>query len=148
MTCDRDRYSHFFKNSPYRPFLREERHSHGRYKTTGILACQDGHSLVDSPTADVVVGLTLNSRTAARWKVNGKWREIQVREAGHIKQQTGQTPYQFVQKIRLEMAIAYLLSAKMSLIDIALQLGFADQSHFTRFFRIRVGTTPKEYIKR
>lgn len=62
-----------------------------------------------------------------------------------FKQATGQSPYQFVQQIWLEMATTALLSSKQSISDIALQLGFSDQSHFTRFFRQMKGITPAEY---
>ena len=62
-----------------------------------------------------------------------------------FKQATGQSPYQFVQQVRLQMATAALLSKKQSISDIALQLGFSDQSHFTRFFREMMGVTPAMY---
>ncbi len=291
MTMVENSYSDFFKAGLYQPFLRAERKHHGRYRTAGILARQDRHTLSDPATSDVVMGLTLSGTTAARWKVGSKWREIESRQAGHIgvsptdekidfdvesphelliiaidksavldiqniysedcldvlnakghlkyhrdtavqsniqdlwkalgqydsmsgllvdaltqsliarlvrmvgnctpglpnkvsplpieqleafirenmrngvsvgaiatlcnlpvstfnrhfKKETGYSPYQFVQKIRLDMAITQLLSGKAPLIDIALQLGFADQSHFTRFFRSMTGITPKAY---
>jgi AraC family transcriptional regulator len=46
--------------------------------------------------------------------------------------------------LRLEWAAARL-SEERSLAQIALEAGFADQSHFTRAFRRHFGVTPGRY---
>lgn len=58
--------------------------------------------------------------------------------------QRGITPYQYLTTIRINKAIK-LLKAGASPIDAALQTGFTDQSHFTRFFKNFIGLTPKQY---
>lgn len=58
--------------------------------------------------------------------------------------QRGITPYQYLSTIRIGKA-KKLLEAGISPIETALQSGFADQSHFTRFFKTFIGLTPKLY---
>ena len=56
----------------------------------------------------------------------------------------GMTPHAWQLDRRIERARAWLEQG-MSLADAALQLGFADQSHFQRAFKQRVAATPGEY---
>lgn len=65
-----------------------------------------------------------------------------------FKKQTGLSPYQFVQRIRVTQAEAMLLSGRQDLAAIAFQLGFSDQSHFSRSFRKATGLTPSDYMDR
>jgi AraC family transcriptional regulator len=50
-----------------------------------------------------------------------------------------------VRQLRLDFACAQLTSGRHSLAAIAQAAGFADQSHFTRVFRRRMGLTPGAY---
>ena len=43
---------------------------------------------------------------------------------------------------RVEESKALLLNSTLSLTEIAIKCGFADQSHFTRSFAAAVGATP------
>lgn len=52
---------------------------------------------------------------------------------------------EFIQQLRVETACRRLRQPKASLSDIALELGFADQSHFSRIFRRLTGMTPKAW---
>jgi AraC-like DNA-binding protein len=54
------------------------------------------------------------------------------------------TPYQYLSTIRVNKA-KRLLEAGVSVVEAALQSGFTDQSHFTRFFKTFIGLTPKLY---
>lgn len=58
--------------------------------------------------------------------------------------QRGITPYQYLSTIRIGKA-KKLLEAGVSPIETAMQSGFTDQSHFTRFFKNFIGLTPKLY---
>ena len=58
---------------------------------------------------------------------------------------TGQTPHQYVITCRMERAKRLLAATDVSLSEIGLQVGCADQSHFTALFRKYVATTPKAY---
>ena len=58
--------------------------------------------------------------------------------------QRGITPYQYLSTIRINKA-KKLLGAGVPPIETALQSGFTDQSHFTRFFKNFIGLTPALY---
>lgn len=51
----------------------------------------------------------------------------------------------YVRRLRLEWAARELVRAPTPLAELALGAGFADQSHFTRFFKRRFGVTPSVY---
>ncbi len=59
-----------------------------------------------------------------------------------FKEATGKTPHQWVLSQRVEQARGMLIGSDMSLADIALACGFADQSHFTRMFSRVTGLPP------
>ena len=55
------------------------------------------------------------------------------------------TPQKYLRKLRLRIASRALISASEPLSELALDCGFADQSHFTREFRRQFGRTPRDY---
>ena len=57
----------------------------------------------------------------------------------------GVSPYRWFLNARVKHAQTLLLSATLRLADIAVRLGFADQSHFTKAFRRATATTPGEW---
>ena len=59
-----------------------------------------------------------------------------------FRQSTRMAPYQWLQYRRMEKAKQLLKTSFASLSVIALDCGFADQSHFTRTFSRLVGVTP------
>jgi AraC-like DNA-binding protein len=60
-----------------------------------------------------------------------------------FRQSTGMAPYQWLQYRRMEKAKQLLEASSAPLSTIALDCGFADQSHFTRTFARLVGVTPR-----
>jgi AraC family transcriptional regulator len=62
-----------------------------------------------------------------------------------FRQFHGCTPAEFARFARLRRAAAALASTNVPLSDIALDAGFADQSHFTKHFRAAYGVPPGEY---
>jgi AraC-like DNA-binding protein len=54
----------------------------------------------------------------------------------------GETPHRYLHRLRLDTALALLNDASRSLTDIALTVGFADQSAFTHAFTARFGIAP------
>ncbi len=62
-----------------------------------------------------------------------------------FKEETGQTPWAYVQSARVRRAKKLLATTDASLAEIALRTGFFDQSHFTRTFKRLEGTTPGAY---
>jgi AraC family transcriptional regulator len=65
-----------------------------------------------------------------------------------FKQSTGMTPHQFVIRTRAERAKELILQGKMTLADIALAVGFANQSHLNVHFKRLFGVTPKKILLR
>ena len=56
----------------------------------------------------------------------------------------GITPYRYLETVRINQA-KKLLEQGMEPIEVAMQTGFADQSHFTNFFKNFIGLTPGQY---
>jgi AraC family transcriptional regulator len=61
------------------------------------------------------------------------------------KMRFGETPAESIRRLRLAWVAEQLVASRHSLSDIALEAGFADQSHFTRTFRAAFGTTPHRW---
>lgn len=68
--------------------------------------------------------------------------------ARRFRRSTGTSPHEFVLRLRVEQAETLLSRTSLPLLDVALRCGFADQSHLTRVFKKRVGTTPGHYRAR
>lgn len=64
-----------------------------------------------------------------------------------FRKATGLSPHVFRTQRRLDRA-ADLLREGRSIAEVALETGFADQSHFTRTFRRYIGATPGQFILR
>ena len=62
-----------------------------------------------------------------------------------FKKSTGITPHQYLIKCRIERAKVLLKQEKLSITDIAFEVGFSNQSHFTKHFKRLTGTTPKKF---
>ena len=62
-----------------------------------------------------------------------------------ITQELGISPYELILRIRVQAAAEALLKTEASISQIALDLGFCDQSHFTQQFRKRMGVTPRQF---
>ncbi len=54
----------------------------------------------------------------------------------------GETPKQYTLRLRLERAVARLITSGDAVLDIALALGLNSHEVFTRAFRRRFGCTP------
>ena len=62
-----------------------------------------------------------------------------------FKKSTGETIHAFVLNRRIDSAKARLSDPERSIIDVALDVGFQNSSHFARVFRKMVGTTPSQF---
>lgn len=58
---------------------------------------------------------------------------------------TGETPKQYVLRLRIERAALRLLLVRSSVLDVALDCGFQNHETFSRAFKRRFGTSPSEY---
>ena len=62
-----------------------------------------------------------------------------------FKQSTGRPPHRWLVEQRIEKAKQLLIDTYLSLAEIALACGFADQSHFTRVFSRATDTSPSAW---
>jgi AraC family transcriptional regulator len=62
--------------------------------------------------------------------------------AAQFRVATGLRPHEYLLQRRIERAQELLLSSRLSLVDIALDVGFKTQAHFTTVFSRVVGETP------
>lgn len=65
-----------------------------------------------------------------------------------FKRSVGISPYRYLMQQRVERAKQLLKQQVISISDIALDCGFANQTHLTKVFRQMIGVTPKVYRKR
>jgi AraC family transcriptional regulator len=65
-----------------------------------------------------------------------------------FKQSTSLTPHQYILQRRIEQSKLLLHHSELSIAQIASQVGFADQSHFTRCFKRTMGVTPRQFQRR
>lgn len=62
-----------------------------------------------------------------------------------FKQETGELFNVYINRIRIEKSKALLPNGSLHLADIAVAVGFEDQSYFTKVFKRVVGVTPNRY---
>lgn len=62
-----------------------------------------------------------------------------------FKRATGLSPHQYLIRCRVERAREYLLASSKPTAEVALDVGFCDQSHLTTHFRKVFGITPREF---
>lgn len=60
--------------------------------------------------------------------------------------EVGMPPYAYLDSVRIRQA-QRLIEAGKPLIDVALEVGFSSQSHFTRRFKRIIGVTPGQYAR-
>lgn len=65
--------------------------------------------------------------------------------ARRFRAETGLSPHQYQIRQRVEKAKQMLLETPVSLVDIAIDMGFCSQSHFTQVFRSLAGVTPRQF---
>jgi len=64
-----------------------------------------------------------------------------------FRKATGQTPIDYLVRLRIQKAMDMLRNTDLSITEIALEVGFNDSNYFTRCFRRSMEQTPKEYRK-
>jgi AraC family transcriptional regulator len=65
-----------------------------------------------------------------------------------FKNTFGVAPHHFVLSKRVQEGQKLLGTGSLSISEVAIELGFSDQSHFTQVFRKVTGTTPRRYQRR
>jgi len=62
-----------------------------------------------------------------------------------FKNSIGVSPSRYLINMRMNNARRLLRETKLSVMDIALEVGYADPSHFARLFRREIGLSPSDY---
>ncbi len=65
-----------------------------------------------------------------------------------FKKATGETPLNYLQRVRIETAKELLANSSLSIDQISYRVGYEDASYFSRLFRRAVGETPGRYRSR
>jgi YesN/AraC family two-component response regulator len=65
-----------------------------------------------------------------------------------FKQNVGLTIFEYLNKIKVEFACKLLMDPDLSILDICLDSGYNNLSHFNKQFRKTTGAAPREYRKR
>lgn len=63
-----------------------------------------------------------------------------------LKAITGQTPIELIYQVRIKHSMELLLERKLSISEIAYEVGFKNPSSFTSSFKKQYGKSPKEYL--
>jgi AraC family transcriptional regulator len=78
--------------------------------------------------------------------------QIAALSVGHFnrafRQSTGSPPHRHITERRIQIAIELVQKTSRALADIALDVGFADQSHFSRTYVAVTGETPSACRRR
>jgi len=62
-----------------------------------------------------------------------------------FRQELGITPMTYLRRYRIRQARGLLEEGKLSIMQVALAVGFSESAHFTRTFQREVGMTPRAY---
>jgi AraC-like DNA-binding protein len=114
---------------------------YGGLRSGQAKAIRGGLSLLQEKRAKdyLAANITGNVLLADVAKVCGLSRSYFI---GAFAATTGLTPHKWLQRHRLQKAQTLLLDSSISIAEIAVLCGFADQSHLTRNFTQAVGTSP------
>lgn len=66
--------------------------------------------------------------------------------ARQFRLSTGESPMGYLRRIRIERSKSILQTRDSTIAEVAVSLGFSDQSHFTRTFGRMVGTSPGSFL--
>jgi AraC family transcriptional regulator len=110
---------------------KEDRNSHLRGAIWLSRACDILHARFHEP-----LGL---SSLASRVGVHP------VHLAREFRRHYGCTVGQYVRRLRVDSASRMLVESESSLVAIALEVGFANQAHFCRIFKLLTGISPARY---
>ncbi len=64
-----------------------------------------------------------------------------------FRKATGQTPIEYLVRLRIQRAMEMLRNTDLSITEIAMEVGFNDSNYFTRQFQKANGCPPSQYRK-
>ena len=74
------------------------------------------------------------------------WCRFSVGYFSHLfRTVTGLSPHAYIARLRIERAKSLLDGTDLSVLEIALAVGYDDQNYFSRFFKEKTGLSPTAY---
>jgi len=64
-----------------------------------------------------------------------------------IKSITNLSPNEFIRNVRFKLACKLLVERKLTITEVAYELGFSDSRYFSTVFKKEIGMSPSEYIR-
>jgi AraC-like DNA-binding protein len=64
-----------------------------------------------------------------------------------FKEKAGCTPFEYLNRVKTDLACKFLLDEDMTITEVAMESGFNNLSHFNKQFKKNTGMTPSEYKK-
>jgi len=124
----------------------------GKRKVIGVMGTvqrldqKDGLATSDELVAGVIARMHENPGNMSPFAEIAKSLNLSHRQLDRrFKDATGLNPQKFLNKKRIELACEKLRSHRNQISDIAIDLGYCDQSAFTAQFRQCMGMTPRKY---
>jgi len=137
---------------------RNESDSRFHGEPTGNLELLEGHPALPRPARTYRGGLGPARLRRVTELVNAKIEEeLRIDEMAELaglstahfsqafRRSTGESPHQFVLRLRVERAKEMLHAPGMRILDVAIACGFKTQQHFARVFRRMCRVSPTEY---
>jgi AraC family transcriptional regulator len=112
-----------------------------RFASKGKLSSHQLKTIIDYTRATIRQNLTLEEMA----------KQVHLSPfhfARQFKRTVGTSPYRFVLQLKIEHAKMAMKKCKGSIIDIAHELNFADQAHFSNTFKKVTGISPRRYLHR
>ncbi|MDF3130936.1 AraC family transcriptional regulator [Kiritimatiellaeota bacterium B1221] len=94
-----------------------------------------------------VIG-SLEKDYAKEWTLNDLLRIAHMSRSNFMrefKKGTGQTPIEYLLRLRIQEGMKRLVTTDMSITEIALDIGFNDSNYFSRQFRQALGQSPRQF---
>ena len=111
------------------PSTRSPRVGLPAYKLRRVIEYINDHLTSDLTLADIASVAEMNAYSFSR----------------AFRQSTGIPPHRYVMNSRIEKAKRLLMDENLPLVEVGMEVGFRNQSHFTTLFRKLTGVTPKVY---
>lgn len=118
---DRIKLSQFTYNSVDEEFLEK-----------AIKVVEDNIRVSDFNTADFYQAMNMSQPTLYR----------------KIKSITNLSPNEFIRNIKFKLACKLLVERKLSITEVAYELGYIDSRYFSTVFKKEIGLSPSEYIRK
>jgi DNA-binding response OmpR family regulator len=117
-------------------------------RESGLDPAEVAGSPADAEFLSRAIGLIESSLSDPEFGVEKFSREIGLSRSQlfrKMKALTSETPFDFIQTIRLRKAVQLLERTDRSVTEVAYDVGFKYPSHFSQLFHARFGKSPKEF---